>query len=108
MRCLAHIINLIVRDFLSRVNSGISGEAYDKLERREYQPYEALDTVTKVRTIVGYINRSPTGRPVDQIALYAVYMPSLRKETASFVRAWNVHNIRKQPRGQPSSVGNRI
>lgn len=34
----------------------------------------------------------------DQIALYAVYMPTLRAEVQSFVHTWNVHHIRRQPR----------
>lgn len=34
---------------------------------------------------------------MDQIALYAMYMPILRKEIQSFVRTWNLHYIRKQP-----------
>ena len=32
----------------------------------------------------------------DQIALYAVYMPTLRVEIKSFVHTWNIHRIRKQ------------
>ena len=32
----------------------------------------------------------------DQIALLAVYLPVIRFHIASFVRTWNIHNIRKQ------------
>ncbi|KAL3475663.1 hypothetical protein BJX99DRAFT_271041 [Aspergillus californicus] len=33
---------------------------------------------------------------VDQIALFAVYMPVLRNEITSFVQTWNNHSIQKQ------------
>lgn len=39
----------------------------------------------------------------DCIALFAIYMPILRKETHAFVRLWNNHKIRKQP-NRPSVI----
>lgn len=33
----------------------------------------------------------------DQIALYAIYMPTLHAEVQSFVHTWNVHHIQRQP-----------
>jgi hypothetical protein len=41
--------------------------------------------------------------PAHQIAIYAIYMPMLRKDLHGFVQDWNVHNIRKQP-NKPHSV----
>src|ERR1700742_3637353 len=41
------------------------------------------------------------------IALYAIYMPTIRRQVHAFVRTWNVHKIRPQqgrehlPTGQP-------
>jgi hypothetical protein len=34
----------------------------------------------------------------DQIALLAIYIPILRTEMQSFVRTWNIHSIRRQPK----------
>jgi hypothetical protein len=32
----------------------------------------------------------------EQVALYAIYMPTLRSHIKSYVQTWNMHNIRKQ------------
>ena len=39
----------------------------------------------------------------DCIALLAIYMPIIRRETQAFVRLWNVHKIRKQPK-RPNAI----
>lgn len=38
---------------------------------------------------------SPTVVP-EQVALFAIYMPTLRSRIKSYVQTWNIHNIRKQ------------
>src|SRR5271170_8106702 len=43
----------------------------------------------------------------DQIALLAIYIPIIRREVFKFIKLWNVHRIRRQPKrpnciyGQP-------
>ncbi|KAJ5791301.1 uncharacterized protein N7518_008312 [Penicillium psychrosexuale] len=32
----------------------------------------------------------------EQVALFAIYMPTLRSHIKSYVQTWNIHNIRKQ------------
>jgi hypothetical protein len=62
VRCLAHILNLIVKDILRALKSGNTDEASsicDNLDRGDYQAFQALEPVAKLRTIALWIRRSP-------------------------------------------------
>lgn len=62
MRCLAHIINLIVKDILSALKSGNTEEATsfcDTLDKGKYHLYYTLEPLAKLRILALWIHRSP-------------------------------------------------
>jgi hypothetical protein len=62
VRCLAHIINLIVKDILSTLKSGNTEEATsicDSLDGGEYHTFQNLEPLAKLRTLAIWIHRSP-------------------------------------------------
>jgi hypothetical protein len=65
VRCLAHILNLIVKDILRALKSGNTAEATsvcDNLDKGEYQALEALQPLGKLRALAIWIHRSPQRR----------------------------------------------
>ena len=67
IRCLAHIINLIVKDILQALKSGSAEEAAsicNNLDKGEHSPYEfqSLGPLSKLRILALWIQRSPQRR----------------------------------------------
>lgn len=66
MRCLAHIINLIVKDILSALKSGNTQAATsfcDTLEEEKNHSYHTLlESLAKLRILALWIHRSPQRR----------------------------------------------
>ncbi|KAJ5082681.1 hypothetical protein N7532_011724 [Penicillium argentinense] len=65
VRCLAHIINLIVKDILSALKSGNTEEATsicDNLDRGEHHSFHTLEPLAKLRILAIWIHRSPQRR----------------------------------------------
>ena len=67
IRCLAHIINLIVKDILQALKSGSAEEAAsicNNLDKREYQQceFQFLGPLAKPRILALWIQRSPRRR----------------------------------------------
>ncbi|KAK9257597.1 hypothetical protein V1519DRAFT_113117 [Lipomyces tetrasporus] len=65
VRCLAHIIHLIVKDILVALKSGNTEEAdaiCDNLDEGEHQSLRALEPLARLRIIALWIHRSPQRR----------------------------------------------
>ena len=65
VRCLAHIINLIVKDILGALRSGNIGEAYivcNNLDEGNYQSFQTVEPLAKLRILALWIHRSPHRR----------------------------------------------
>jgi hypothetical protein len=63
IRCLAHVLNLIVKDILRALKSGTTKEAFaicDSLQ--EGEPIPAQSALAKLRILALWINRSPQRR----------------------------------------------
>jgi hypothetical protein len=63
IRCLAHILNLIVKDILRALKSGSTQEAYAVCDSlREGQPITTQTALAKLRILALWISRSPQKR----------------------------------------------
>jgi hypothetical protein len=63
IRCLAHILNLIVKDILRALKSGSTQEAYAVCDSlRECQPITTQTALAKLRILPLWISRSPQKR----------------------------------------------
>ncbi|ODQ68732.1 hypothetical protein LIPSTDRAFT_60176, partial [Lipomyces starkeyi NRRL Y-11557] len=62
IRCLAHILNLIVQDILHALKSGNAGEACamcDSLSNRERHSFEDQGALARLRIVAIWIDRNP-------------------------------------------------
>ena len=57
--CFAHVLNIVVQDFLKELKSGTIDEARALCERNNIANSVTLTPVQKVRTLAIFISRSP-------------------------------------------------